>query len=158
MEHAELMKFFENHYKKMVQFDKHMGMELTVESPGNVSYVLEVKEQHLTAPDSAHGGVAAAMMDATLGVAALSYAVTNGNLCATVEFKINYLKPARPGTTLISKGKVKSTGKSLVVSQGDIIEKESGNLIATGLGTFTQYPSDKRENIQTAVDQEGSDV
>ncbi len=151
MGNAELMKFFEQQYKEMVQFDKHMGMELTVESPGNVSYALKVKEQHLTAPDSAHGGVAAAMMDATLGVAALSYAVTNGNLCATVEFKINYLRQARPGTTLVSQGKVKNIGKRLVVSQADIIEKETGDLIATGLGTFTQYPADKREHYLQAA-------
>lgn len=148
MTDSELMQFFERHYKEQVRFDKHMGMDLTVESPGKVTYRLEVKEQHLTAPDSAHGGVAAAMMDATLGVAALSYAVTQGNLCATVEFKINYLRQARPGKTLISRGKVKNTGKRLVVSKADIIELETGDLIATGLGTFTQYPVDRRKDVQ----------
>lgn len=158
MTDAELMAFFEHHYKEQVRFDKHMGMELKVESPGKVIYTLKVGEQHLTAPDSAHGGVAAAMMDATLGVAALSYAVTKGNLCATVEFKINYLRQARPGTTLISRGKVKNTGKRLVVSKADIIEEETGDLIATGLGTFTQYPADRRKNVRHNADAQGSPI
>ncbi|MBU1196236.1 MAG: PaaI family thioesterase [Proteobacteria bacterium] len=152
MTDTELMKFFEHHYREQVRFDKHMGMELTVKSPGEVSYCLKVGEQHLTAPDSAHGGVAAAMMDATLGVAALSYAVTQGNLCATVEFKINYLRQARPGTTLVSSGKVKNIGKRLVVSRADIVEEETGDLIATGLGTFTQYPAGRRKDVQHMAD------
>ncbi len=151
MDDKELMSFFEQNYKQIVQFDKHMGMELTVEAPGRVSYTLEVQSQHLTAPQSAHGGVAAAMMDATLGVAALSLAVTKGNLCATVEFKINYIKQAVPGGVLVSNGRVKHVGKRLIVSEGDIIEKDSGELIATGLGTFTQYEAEKRNDVTQVV-------
>ena len=141
------MTDFESEYKKMVSFDKHLGMELTVEAPGKVRYRLKIKDCHLTAPDSAHGGVTAGMMDATLGVAALSYAVTMGNLCATVEFKINYLKQVRPGSILVSKGRIKHAGKRLIVSEGDIKDKETNELIATGLGTFTQYPMGKREDV-----------
>lgn len=143
----DLMTMFETNYKALVQFDKHLGMTLSVKKPGHVSYTLKIEQHHLTAPDSAHGGVAAAMMDATLGVAALSYAVSQGNLCATVEFKINYLKQARPGVLLISTGNVKHIGNRLIVSEGDIIEKFNGDLIATGLGTFTQYPMEKRSNL-----------
>lgn len=147
----DLMNFFEQHYRNTVAFDKHMGMTLNVEEPGRVSYVLEVKSQHLTAPSSAHGGVAAAMMDATLGVAALSLAVTKGNLCATVEFKINYIKQVVPGTVMVSSGRVKHVGNRLIVSEGEIVEQTSGELIATGLGTFTQYEVDKRNDIQPSV-------
>lgn len=147
----DLMKIFETRYKEIVEFDRHMGMELSVQSPGHVTYTMELKKQHLTAPDSAHGGVAAAMMDATLGIAAFSYAVTKGNMCATVEFKINYLKQGQPGRTLLATGRVKHAGKRLLVSEGDIVEKETGELVATGLGTFTQYPADRRENIQSVI-------
>lgn len=147
MTEKDLIKLFEEKYKEAVQFDRHLGMTLSVEAPGRVSYTLEVKEFHLTAPESAHGGVTAAMMDASLGVAALSQAVSQGNLCATVEFKMNYLKQARPGMVLKSNARVKHIGNRLIVSEADITDKETGNLIATGLGTFTQYPMDKRDDI-----------
>lgn len=153
MDYSELMEFFEQNYKNTVAFDKHMGMELKVEAPGRVSYVLEVKSHHLTAPNSAHGGVAAAMMDATLGVAALSLAVTKGNLCATVEFKINYLRQVEPGNIMVSRGWVKHAGNRLIVSEGDIVELSSSELIATGLGTFTQYEMEKRTDIQPPLDE-----
>lgn len=142
-----LTKEFETHYKAMVRFDKFLGMDLQVQAPGQVSYELEVTENHISVPDSAHGGVAAAMMDATLGVAALSYAVQKGNLVGTVEFKINYLKPAQLGHTLVSNGRVKHAGKRLVVSEGEIRDKESGDLIAMGMGTFSQYPIQKRSEL-----------
>jgi uncharacterized protein (TIGR00369 family) len=152
MEHEEMMRVFEDQYKNLVRFDRFLGMDLTVKAPGMVTYILELKDQHLTAPDSAHGGVAAAIMDATLGLAALSYAVTKNNLCATVEFKINYLKPARPGHTLISEGQVKHKGKRLIVSQADIREQQTGQLVATGLGTFTQYPADRRQHLKKIIE------
>lgn len=143
------MKQFEQIYREQVRFDSFLGMELNVEEPGKVTYTLEVREDHLTAPDSAHGGVAAAMMDATLGVAALSYAVSHGYFCATVEFKINYLAQVRPGYILVGTGRIKHTGVRLIVTQADIIDKKSGHLVATGQGTFTQYPMEKRPNLMT---------
>lgn len=141
------MRLFETHYKEMVQFDKFLGMDLTIHAPGDIAYELKIEPHHLTAPDSAHGGVAAAMMDATMGLAALSYAVTKGNLCATVEFKINYLRQIRPDTILVSSGKIKHIGERIIVSRGDIFEKDSGRPVATGLGTFTQYPIEKRSDV-----------
>lgn len=140
------MKLFEERYKESVSFDSYLGMDLKVNGVGDVSYKLTVNPNHLTAPDSAHGGVAAAMMDAGLGVAALSYAVSQGNLCATVEFKMNFMKQVRPGDILVANGKVKHTANRLIVSECDIREESTGDLIASGLGTFSQYPMEKRSN------------
>lgn len=147
MSMKELMDLFEKSYSQSVTFDKHLGMALKVNDAGDVTYTLTVGENHLTAPDSAHGGVAAAMMDAALGVAALSYAVSQGNFCATVEFKMNYLRQVKPRDILVARGKVKHTGKRLVVSECNITEEKSGDLVASGLGTFTQYPMEKRSNV-----------
>lgn len=138
------MTDFETLYKDLVQFDRHLGMDLTVHAPGEVTYVLEIQKQHLTSPDASHGGVMSAMMDAVLGVAALSWAVSKGNLCSTVEFKINFLSPGRPGDTMQGNGKVDFTGSKIIVSSGDIVEKKSGRLVAKGMGTFSQFPMSKK--------------
>jgi uncharacterized protein (TIGR00369 family) len=147
MSMKELMEMFQESYSKSVTFDKYLGMALTVHDAGDVTYTLTVGVNHLTAPNSAHGGVTAAMMDAALGVAALSYSVSQGNFCATVEFKINYLRQVKPEDILVAHGKVKHTGKRLVVAECDIREKKSGDLVASGLGTFSQYPMEKRQDI-----------
>lgn len=148
MSMKELMDMFEAGYKQSVTFDKYLGMDLKVHDAGDVTYTLTVGPNHLTAPDSAHGGVAAGMMDAALGVAALSYSIAQGNFCATVEFKMNYLKQVRPGDILVARGVVKHKGKRLVVSECDIKEQKSGDLVASGLGTFTMYPMEKRKDVR----------
>ena len=147
MSMKELMEMFEANYSQSVAFDKFLGMTLKVHDAGDVTYTLTVGPNHLTAPDSAHGGVAAGMMDAALGVAALSYSVAQGNFCATVEFKINYIRQVRPEDILVAHAKIKHTGKRLIVSECDITEQKTGHLVASGMGTFTQYPMEKRKHI-----------
>ena len=133
-------------YTDVVQFDDHLGMVLTVHAPGDITYVLDICKHHLASPDACHGGVISGMMDAVLGITALSFAVSKGNLCATVEFKINYLSPAKLGDRLEGRGEIDFYGSKLIVTSGAIIEQKSGRLVAKGLGTFSQYPLSKKMN------------
>ena len=137
-------KDFEEFYKGIVQFDRHMGMELEVHAPGKITYRLEIKEQHLTSPDACHGGVISAMMDAVLGVTALSWAVSKENLCSTVELKVNYLTPAGPGDLLEGTAEIDFIGSKIIVVSGSLVEKKSGRSVAKGMGTFSQYPISKK--------------
>lgn len=138
-------------YQASSQFDPFMGLDFEVVNPGEIVYRMEIAKNHLSSPDVAHGGSVAAMMDATLGMSALSYAVTQGKLCATVEFKINYLGPAMLGDKLVGKGKLDFTGNRLVVTSGEIINAESSKLVAKGMGTFNLYPIDKQSHFLKKV-------
>lgn len=125
-------------------FDKEMGLILTEKAPGIVTYELEVNEKHLSSPKVGHGAVIAAMMDAILGTTALSKVCQEGNLVSTVEFKINYFKPIFKGDSLLATGEIEFEGKSLIVTTGRIIKKESKDLVSKGMGTFNIYPMSKR--------------
>ena len=137
---------FKKVYSDVVQFDDHLGMVLTVHAPGDITYTLGIEEHHLATPDTCHGGVISGMMDAVLGITALSFAVSKDNLCATVEFKINYLSPVVLGERLEGSGTIDFYGSKLIVTSGSIIEQNSGRLVAKGLGTFSQYPLSKKLN------------
>lgn len=137
---------FERFYKEVAQFDEHLGMVLTVHAPGQITYALPIRACHLASPDACHGGVISGMMDAVLGITALSYAVSQGNLCATVEFKINYLSPVKLGDQLEGRGTIDFYGSKLIVTSGQILENQSGRMVAKGLGTFSQYPLSKKPN------------
>jgi uncharacterized protein (TIGR00369 family) len=150
----DISEDFEKYWKGLVQFDKHMGMELKVRAPGDLTYTMEIKNQHLTSPDAAHGGVMSAMMDAVLGVTSLSWAVSKGNLCSTVEFKINFLSPVKPGDILEGTGKIDFTGSKLIVTNGQIVEKKSGRLVAKGIGTFSMYPISRKADALTTNEAE----
>lgn len=132
-------------YKQMDLFAKENGMNLTVETPGESNYKMTVLEKHLSSPNTCHGGVIAGFMDAVIGSAALSLAFTENNLVSTVEFKINYFKPAHLGDELVGVGKVDFSGKSIITSSGEIIDKTTGDVVAKAMGTFNKYPLEKRD-------------
>jgi uncharacterized protein (TIGR00369 family) len=118
-------------------------MELTVVEPGHILYKMTVEKRHLATPTTIHGGMLAAMMDAVLGVAALSASATDENLVSTVEFKINYLSPALLGDVLIGEGKVDRKGNRIIITSGQIVAQNRKEVVAKGMGTFNAYPKEK---------------
>ena len=138
------LKKFEQVFRKMNIFDQTMGLDFEIEAPGQIIYQLEVQRKHLSSPQIAHGGVIAAMMDASLGLTALSFSVVDEMLVSTVEFKLNFLRPAREGDILTGRGHIDYRGKSLIVCNSNISNQE-GHDIAKGIGTFNLYPMDKKD-------------
>jgi uncharacterized protein (TIGR00369 family) len=125
-------------YNSTNHFGRFMDMDYTIVKPGEVDYKLKIKENLLATKEAAHGGALAAFMDAILGVASLSSVADEGKLVATIEFKINYLKPALLGDSLIGKGKVLQKGKRILITEGEIFNQKN-ELIAKAIGTFTSY-------------------
>ena len=139
----ELHDFLEI-FKKINQYDLSNHLSFEVHSPGSITYRMTVLEQHLSTPPTAHGGAIAGFMDCVLGLAALTEAVTRDSLTSTVEFKINFIRPAQLGEELVGTGRVVHKGKSLLISSGEI-RTLKGDLVAMGQGTFNIYPMNKRD-------------
>ena len=79
-----------------------------------------------------HGGVIAAVLDETLGMAVLT--VNDGVDQVTVELKVNFLEPGREGPYKVC-GQVVRRGGRLVVAEGEVRDA-SGRLVAKALGTW----------------------
>lgn len=124
-------------------FGKWLGMDFTELSPGHIVYELTITENHLATPVAAHGGVIAALVDATLGVSGLSAVQQEGKVVSTIEYKLNFLRPAVKGDTLLATGKIEQKGKSILVVSCEVINKSSGKMIAKALGTFNCYEAEK---------------
>ena len=77
-------------YHQTNHFGANLGVELNIIQPGNVTYEVEVKKEHLATLNSAHGGFLAAIMDQLVGTSALSMATLDGNVVSTVEMKMNF--------------------------------------------------------------------
>ena len=103
---------------------------------GSLRIVLE--ERHLRVGAIAHGGVAAALLDTALGLAAATKAPKQHDV-VTAQFNIHYVKAARAGLELIGTGYVLHSGRRTCVARGEIRTKQ-GDLIATGSGTLLFVP------------------
>lgn len=139
-------KDLEDVFRKVCRFDQTLGLDFEVPKPGKSIYRFTVDERHLANPHHCHGGVLAAVMDGTMGVAVLTEAVREGNLCSTVEFKINYLNRAKLGDQLESIGEIEFKGQRLVVANATIRCGET--IIAKAMGTFSLYPANKTDIAQ----------
>lgn len=135
-------------YDRMNHYGRANGMVLTVPTPGQAEYRMTIRDEHLSSPNTCHGGVLAGLMDAALGAAALSLAFTKLEFVSTVEFKMNYLHAVLLGDALVARGMVDHAGNSLVVSSCVIYRVAEGQAdvaVARGLGTFNRYPASKRD-------------
>lgn len=137
----ELGKLFKN----ISKYDQTMGLEFEMKGAGEIEYTLEIKEKHLSSPETCHGATIAGMMDCVLGLTVLSHSVTLDMLCSTVEFKTNFITPAKLGDVLIGSAKLDYVGKTLVVCNGTIVNKIDGRMVAKGMGTFNLYPLSKKD-------------
>lgn len=114
---------------------RSMGAELSRVEPGEVEIASpfrpEVSQQH----GFFHGGVVAALLDSACGYAALSL-MAPGAAVLTVEFKINFLAPARPGL-LLARGRVVRPGRGLLVCLGRAYVRDGAGETEVALTTAT---------------------
>lgn len=129
-------------YRQSNQFGKEIELEYDFLPDDTVINRITIGKKHLATPIAAHGGVMATLADSTLGVAALAISHKNGNLVSTIEFKINYLKPALLGDTITGIPRVRQVGKKIIFVDADFFNQKE-ELVATASGTFNQYPFSK---------------
>lgn len=115
-----------------------VGMRVARADADGSRLELEVREEHLQAYGTAHGGVTAGLLDAAMGLAAIA-AVPGDAGCATVEMKLNFTSPARPGA-LVAEGRVLHLGRRLVTAAAEVRDADGG-LVAVAQGTFARIPA-----------------
>jgi ADP-ribose pyrophosphatase len=92
---------------------------------------VEATERHLNRHGIVHGGAIATLADAAMGAAVAA----DGSPTVTVEMKVTYIEPARPGR-LVAHGKVRRRGRHVSIVEADIFDSD-GEAVAHGIATFT---------------------
>lgn len=92
---------------------------------------LTVSTDHLNPHRVVHGAVLYAMADTGMG-AALYPTLTDGEICATIEIKINYFKPVTEGTLscateLVNRGRTIANLESRVYLGKLLVAQANGN-------------------------------
>jgi acyl-CoA thioesterase len=113
----------------------YLGMRIAGVGPGWCLCRVELRPELLNPAGVAHGSVVASLVDHVLGCTVMPHAP--GNWPATLEFKLNYLAPAREGT-LAARGELVSiTSRTAVVA---VECTNGGRAVATALGTIMITP------------------
>ena len=81
-----------------------------------------------------HAGVLTAIADSVCGYAALTM-MPEGKEVLTVEFKVNFLRPANTNK-IIAEGNVVHSGKTLTLCEGEVFDESGSKLLAKMTATI----------------------
>lgn len=122
-----------------------IGAELREVGPGRVVIGLPRSPGVLQQHGFVHGGAVASIADSAAGYAALSL-MPAGTGVLTVEFKINFLGPAR-APFLVAEGRVVKSGRTLVVAQAEVFGLDDGKRTDIALLTATMMTIVGRDDV-----------
>jgi uncharacterized protein (TIGR00369 family) len=124
--------------------DVLLGWKALELEPGRVKVRYTARPEFTNPTGAIQGGFLAAMLDDAMGPA-LFTTLHAEQFAPTIELKVNFMRPARPGT-IIAEGRVVHRTRSLAFLEGTL-STEDGDLIATGTATArivaTMRPTDE---------------
>src|SRR3954447_10593988 len=98
---------------------------------GEARVEVDVDERHLNPAGTVHGGLLATLVDTTMGAAVRS--AVDGEVPATSQLTITYLRPGKPGRLVVT-ARVTKRGESLTMCEAEV--EQGGKALAHALATF----------------------
>ncbi len=116
-------------------FSMYLGTELVSFEPGRAVLALAVRPEFLQQHGFVHGGVISYLIDNAITFAGGSVL---GENVVTVEFKVNYIRPAR-GERLMAIATVEGSGERIAVCRCEVFSVKGAKerRCAVGQGTIT---------------------
>lgn len=124
-------------------FIQYCRMKAEVVGDGFFQSRVEIDEDHRQQDGFIHAGVMATMADHTAGYSGFT-TVPDDRQILTIEFKINFLRPAY-GDALVCRSRVIRRGKRILIAESEVFDvRESGEtLAAKALVTLTAVRADR---------------
>lgn len=122
-------------------FPAYCGFEVLRVDEGRFETRLKLRPEHLQQDGLVHAGVIATMADHTAGYAAYT-TVTPKYRILTIEFKINFLKPAQ-GEYILCRSGLINTGKKVIVGESEVFSLSGvkEKLVAKAMVTLMVAPA-----------------
>jgi uncharacterized protein (TIGR00369 family) len=126
-------------------FIKFCGFKAHKVGKGFFTSRLKIRPEHRQQDGFIHAGVMATMADHTAGYAAFTL-ISEKYRVLTIEFKINFLKPAS-GEILVCKARILKEGKLVMVAESEVFDsrQRQKRLVAKAVATLMVVPAEKIE-------------
>ena len=110
-----------------------IGFSVSDRNEGYCETLLEIQDKHRNPHGVVHGAVIYALADTGMG-GALTSKLDEGQICSTIEIKINYFRPGVSGR-ISCHTRIVNQGKRTAVLESDVLDDQE-RLIARAMGTF----------------------
>ncbi|OYN86460.1 PaaI family thioesterase [Parenemella sanctibonifatiensis] len=121
------------HHLDAAAFMNQLAMKVTELTQTSITFSVVVNESHLGgANGAAHGGVITGWLDTAADFALIG---TIGQPVPTIDFTVNFLRPAVLGDQLTLIGKVVRPGRTASIAEAEL-HSSNGKLLALGRGSY----------------------
>ncbi|MGY1620429.1 PaaI family thioesterase [Geodermatophilus sp. SYSU D00691] len=113
-------------------FAASLGARAEQAEDGRATVRFEATDEHLNPAGTVHGGVLATLVDTAMGLAVRT-ATGDGDVPATSQLTVTYLRPGKPGPLTVT-AQVRTRGEHLTVCDADV--EQEGREIVHAVATF----------------------
>jgi len=124
-------------FGRLTPYNAALGMELAAAPAGAWSLKLSYREDFIGDPDSGvvHGGVISALLDVACAFAVFSR-LKALRMMATLDLRIDYLRPAAPGKAVFAGASCHKITSELAFVRGVVHHDAPDDVIATGVAIY----------------------
>jgi len=140
----------------VIPYNAELGLRYVENDVGTVVFDLPWHENLVGDPETGviHGGAISGMFDAALGGAVLCK-LEELRRIATLDLRIDYLRPARAGQTVRCFAECHRLTKHIAFARATAHDGDPDDLVATAVGTFVVFRDDTRSHPRDHVVNEG---
>ena len=117
-------------------FRELVGTELTEAGEGRAVVRMLAEDRHLNPGGTVHGGAISTLVDVSMAEALNTAVAEEDERPVTVEMKVNFMAPGKPGV-IASSARVRKGGKRVTVVEAEVLQEEDEEVVALATGTYT---------------------